>query len=236
MGDGKHAGGRESGAKTVRRAILFELEYVAVAGRQIKFDTMKAALKGTRVDLSLTAFSRYCLHRSAKAGVEALLASAGKSAASAEVLERYQAGIAEAFSDGGLKVDAAYEAILKVVRKHNLRMGVLSSLDAATTEALSRKLDLASHGAVMFTISANDQRAYSGDHWMHLARRVETAPRRCVTICTQSDSCQAALAARMRCIVRPDAYTAFQDFSGADSVTEHITPAVIELVLDVKAE
>ncbi|MDA0578314.1 MAG: hypothetical protein O3B24_09470 [Verrucomicrobia bacterium] len=228
MGDGKHAGGRESSGKTVRRAILFELEHVGVAGRQEKFDALKAALKGLRIELNDTNFSRYCLRRSAKEAVRVLLTALGKEASIREVLERYQSGIASAFANESLKADALFDAVVKAARKHNARLGVLSSLDSATTEIVSKRLGLPALGAIVCTISANDQRAYSGDHWAHVARRVETPARHCVTICTQSDSCRAALAARMRTVVRTDRFTHFQDFSGADVVADVVSAAALD--------
>ena len=232
MGDGKQAAGRDAGAKSQRRAIVLELEHVAVNGRQIKFEALKAALKSVRVELTDPLYSRYCLRRYTKDGIAALLASLDKTAAAADVAEKYTATINEAFADSALKTDPLFETIVKVARKHNARLGVLSSLDSAVTETLAKTLDLAGLGATIFNISAGDQRSYSGDQWMHLARRVETAPRRCVAVCTQADSAHAALAARMRCIVRLDRFNLFQDFSGADVVAESVGAAAIEGLLD----
>ncbi|MCE9616645.1 MAG: hypothetical protein K8T26_20410 [Lentisphaerae bacterium] len=210
--------------------MLFELEHVAVGGRQIKFDLLKAALKTQRVDLSEALFSRYCLHRVPKEGLKALLKSTGKSGF-AEVWERYAAGLVEAFSSPRLKLEPVCEMILKTSRKLNARLGALSSLDAATTETLARQLDLGAHGVVLHLISQEDTRTYSGDHWLHLARKVDTLPRKCLTICTQSDSCRAAIAARLRCVGLPDIYTSFEDFGGADYVGESLTAAVFENLL-----
>lgn len=230
MGDGKQTV-RDASGKGSRRALLFELEHVAVGGRQIKFDLLKAAFKSARVDLTEALYSRFGLHRSTKDGIAALLKSVGKTSAPSEVLERYQSGLTEAFSSTSTKADSQCEAIVKSAVAHQVRLGALTSLDAATGDALVRRLGLSELGIAVFTISQEDTRSYSGDHWLHLARRVETPPRRCIAITTQADSCRAALAARMRCIARPDRFTEFQDFSGADFIGDAISASVFEAVL-----
>lgn len=236
MGDGKDSAGRDADSKATRRAVLFELEHVAVGGRQIKFGLMEAALKSQRVELTPTLFSRYCLPRVPKEGLKALLKAAGKSGALAEVWERYAAGVPEAFGNAKLKLDSGCEAILKVARKHHARLGALTSLDAATTEALIRNLDLGNLGIVLQVISQEDTRTFSGDHWLHLARKVDTLPRKCFAICTQADSCRAAIAARLRCIGLPDTYTVFEDYGGADFVGAALPTGVLDSLLTVNAE
>ena len=54
--------------------------------------------------------------------------------------------------------------------------------------------------------------------WLRLAENMMIPPSRCVAIATSAASCKAAIAAKMRSVVIPDKFTAFQDFGGADVV------------------
>jgi len=60
------------------RAVVFELEYVAVNGRQVMYDTLKRLLHQKDIDLTPVMFSRYVLDAPVAAYVPVLLKQAGR--------------------------------------------------------------------------------------------------------------------------------------------------------------
>jgi beta-phosphoglucomutase-like phosphatase (HAD superfamily) len=54
------------------------------------------------------------------------------------------------------------------------------------------------------------------------------SPGVCVVIATCSMSSKAAVSSGMRCVVIPDKFTAFQDFGGADYVSDELDEAAID--------
>jgi len=211
------------------RAILFELENVAVKGRQIIYDVLKSVLAAKGVELGPLMFSRYCLHLPVKHFFSDLLKSAEKTRLSADkLLAEITEGIKLSLTDGSLKLDSVLEKILKAAADRNVLAGALSYLDGETSRQLMTKLGLADTGVHLHSSSCQDNDSSGADTWLKLATQVSVPSSRCLVLATSSLSCRAALSAGMRCIVIPDTFTSFQDFGGVDYVLGALSEIAVE--------
>ena len=211
------------------RAILFELENVAVKGRQIIYDVLKSVLAAKGVEMGRLMFSRYCICLPVKHFFSDLLASAGKTRLSADkLLAEITEGIKLSLTDGSLKLDSALVKVLKAAAGRNVHAGALSCLDGETSQQLMTKLGLADMGVRLHSSSCRDNNCSGADTWLKLAKHVSIPSSRCLVLATSSSSCKAALSAGMRCIVIPDTFTSFQDFGGADYVLGALSEIAVE--------
>ncbi|MEI6971057.1 MAG: hypothetical protein WCL44_06015, partial [bacterium] len=71
----------------------------------------------------------------------------------------------------------------------------------------------------------------TADAWLKLAKAVAVAPQGCVVITTNQESCMAALSGGMKPVAIPDAFTAFQDFGGADLLVDKFNDEAIEAIV-----
>lgn len=229
MGDVKTASGAAN--QSTGQALLFELEHVAMGGRELTFEAMRSALKSARVDLTEPLFARYCLDLLPAQGAAAVFKALGKGPVPAEVQERLKASLEAAFSDRALRLDSRCAAMVDAASKLSIKLGAVSLLSAPLAESLARTLDLESKGVVVVSAVREHGRLFGGDHWMLTARRVGVPAGRCLAVCTQAASCRAAMMARMHCVAIVDRFTSFQDYGGADHVADVLDPKVIAEML-----
>ena len=217
-----------------KRAVLFELENIAVGGRQIAFDVMKKIMADKGVKLTPFLFSRYCLDRSLKNGVGELLESLGKVRLSKEKLV---ADIIDDMKSALLRESLALAPVMKKLTKRaaeeNVVVGALSCLDRDTARQLVDKLKLSDEIAEVVPCACGERNYPSADAWLKLAKNMSISPGACVVVATCSRSSQSAVSSGMRCLVVPDSFTSFQDFGGADYVLDTLDDAAIDRIFEL---
>ena len=210
-------------------ALLFELENIAVKGRQIIYDVLKSVLADKGIELTPNTFSRYCLCPSVKHFLPALLACAKKTQLSEnKLLREITEGIRLSFTDDTLKLDSGLAKILKTAGEQQIRMGVLSSLDKEMALQLATKLGLVDMRVNVLSYSCEDKNFPRADAWLKLAKNLSVPPPMCLVLATSATACKSALSAGMRCVIVPDKFTAFQDFSGADCIVDTLNDNTVE--------
>lgn len=219
----------ETDQKRLPRAVLFELENVAIKGRQIIYDVLESVLADKSVKLTQLMFSRYCLGSSPKDFLSVLLKSAGKKRLSEKKLcAEITQGIRLSFTDGTLKLESGFKKVLKAAAERNVLVGMLSGFDMETAGQLAAKLGLADIKENLLSYSCEDKNSPTVDAWLKLAKKLSVFPSLCVALTTSAMSCRAALSAGMRCIVIPDKFTDYQDFGGADYIVDALNDTAIE--------
>lgn len=216
------------------RAVLFEMENLAIKGRQLAFDVLKKSLAEKDITLTLNMFSRYCSQPSVKQFLPLMLKSETKAKVSeAKLISEISEAINNAFVSGSFKLDSGVTKLLKAASEQNVVVAALSSLNDETARQLAAKLELIDRGVTLLSYSSQEKNFPSADAWLKLAKRISVAPACCVVIATSSVSCKAALSAGMRSVVVPDQYTAFQDLGGADFVFDDFDERAIDLTLNL---
>lgn len=215
----------------LQRAILLELENVAVKGRQIVYDVLKSVLADKGIDLTSMAFSRYCLYPSVKYFLPALLAAEEKKRLSKDkLLAEITQGITLSLTDDSVKLEAGLADVLKIAKEKKVLVGVLSGLGEKTARQLLAKLGLTDMGVHLLPYSCEDKNFPSADAWLKLAKIMSVLPALCLVIATSATACKAALSAGMRCVVVPDRFTTFQDFGGADHIAEDLDKTTVKTI------
>ena len=216
----------------IPRGVLFELEYVALQGRKIIFDVVKAALKKENIKLSVPMFSRYCVLGSPHDYIPKILDMNGKSAVSADKLAN--AIVSEtknAFTKTTLGQTSSVQDILNVAEKYGSKVGALSVLGLDSAESLAEKLGLQKRGVVVKSLGHSQNGYTPPDAWIRLAKSLEVSLFQCIAIGSHAVSCRSAIAAHMRCIAVPDEFTSHQDFSGSDRILDTLDLNVLDDVI-----
>lgn len=208
---------------TPKKALLFELDNVAVKGRDLVYDVLSGILEEKDVDFSFGMFCQYCLYPPAKNYIPTILTKSGRTRLSEEKLA---AEVSEAvklmFVDGNIKLNSGMMDLIDRAIADGASIGAVSVFDEETTGRITEKLGLDEKGTVTLSNGSEDKHVPSTDAWLKISKSMRVPASCCVVIASSSKACKAALAAGMRCVVLPDKFTAFQDFGGADFVLESL--------------
>ena len=125
------------------------------------------------------------------------------------------------------------EAFLRSALAEGCILGALTTIPDDAARTLAERLGLAALDVHVVSFPADSRAFPGGDVWLKAAKAVGCRARRTVAVAGSGSSCRSALAAGMRCIAVPDAFSSFQDFGGADAVVERIADVDLPSVLPV---
>lgn len=199
--------------------LLFDLEDIALNGRQAAFDVLKQ-----RFGQKFTAatFIQYCLKQHPGQFLPALVETLGEGkSADGNPVDVY-------FEAVGKKLLAASKpapALIKIIelgKDLDVSAVAVSGLPRATAEELMEKSGLTSLGVRLFTFDGADRLFPTPDVWLKTAKGVLQKPHRCAVLGGSARVCKSALSADMRCIAATDEYTSFQDYGGVAFVLDKL--------------
>ncbi len=215
------------------RAVLFELETVAVNGRKTLYDTVRRALKDEKSDLTPVDYSRYFMDRPLAEGLERYVGARELNVPVAQLSKRIDADIAAWASGGRLKLNPALSAWLERRQPSQVRMGALCGLGGSVTEALSAALGLKDKSDDCLFLAMEGGRSPTADAWLKLAKQLKVIPPLCVVLASGMKSVKSAIAAGMHCVAIEDSFNAFQDFSGADYIVDELDADILDKALEL---
>ena len=209
------------------RALFFELENVAFPGHEVEFKTLSAALKQKKITLSIPLYSRYCVSVPPGAYMAGLMAACSKDGAAVDKLASdVSSKLATALA--GATPNAAVAESLKAALANGVKLGAVSGLEPAAAKKLIEKLGLSETDVVLHAGDGNSDTSSNGPEvWSHRARSLKVSPRACVLIGSHARVCRAAIAAQMQCVALTNSYTEYEDFGGADHVTDELDASVV---------
>lgn len=228
------AGHKEQAASSM--VLLFELENLALAGRKRLYDLLKKHLAAAGVQVTPALFSRYGLGPTPEQSVAGLIEGlgAGKIDAAkigAEVNEAYVADL-----QSKVEINTAVVKLVQAALKKGFAVGAVSALPEEQALVVLQRLDL--NGDVKLGAHKPVEPLYPrADTWIKLLKSTCKTSVPAVAIVSSSSSGKAALAAGLRCVVLPDEFTGYQDFSGADIIVDSaadLSPSEVFATLGAK--
>lgn len=216
-----------------REVLFFELEYVAVNGRQLMFDTLKQVMKSKEIDVTSTLFSRYGLTPRPGKAIQAMIESTGRNLTTGDQLaEQAENILAKAFAEKAVLIKEL-PALIKAAQERNIQVVALSAWPETVAKELMKKTGLADLGVDLVAMDSTDPIFPRADHWLRILKQrgQENVP--LITIVSSRAACKGALTAGATCIVLPDAYTAFEDFTGAKAILDTLGDMSAKELLDL---
>ena len=205
-----------------RYALLFELESVAVNGRQAAFEVLRSILSDHNVDFTEVHYSRYCLAPAPELYLATLLEALGcKKLNAQKLVDEVNNGIRVQLSSSEAVLNPLVDALLRIAEERGVQTGALTCLPGNAGRTIAGKLGLSKRGVALYPQAAEADPSFPrADTWLKVAKEMGKSPRQCVVLASTMESCKTALSAGMQCVALPDRFTAFQDFGGAQRVLE----------------
>lgn len=203
-------------------ALIFELEYVAARARAVEFESIKSAIKSKGVELTPVLFSRSGmspLHRSA---ITDVLTLAGKKS---DAIEKAVTEVDKTVADycqNKAELDAGLEKLIKATQKRGIPVLTFTALPQDLAKKLMTKLGLDELGVQLIVPEDIKPTFPRADNWLKMLKQCDMERVTLVAVVSSQVACKGALTAGAACIVVPDEYTAFQDFSGAKMVLDSL--------------
>lgn len=216
-----------------RYAVLFELEGIAGSGRQATYHVLKSILGEQGHEVLPAHISRFCLRPSPDQYMADLLEAVGANRQSAgKLIEDARSGIAMQLSSKTTSLSDPIRNLLQATRDAGAPLAALTALSKATAEALMESLGLNDLGVQLFSVENPEEGHFPrADSWLKVAKALDRSPFDCGVIASTHDACKSALSAGMRCVALPDAFTSFEDFSGANAIVDDLDAVKAEDVL-----
>ena len=213
--------GAATEGSTSQFVLLFELEGAAVDGRSKLYDSAKSVFQKAGIKLSDREFARYCTHGSTAGIVHKLVEELGKGKLNDSSAETILAHYHDSLKDGSVHVHPIFTRILKETGKRGMSATAISVLPEEIAQAILDKSGMTAQGVVLHAFPETERHFPRVDCWMKVCRQVTKSPRTSIAIAGSRDSGKSALSSGMRCVIVPDNFTSYQDFSGADAVLDN---------------
>jgi beta-phosphoglucomutase-like phosphatase (HAD superfamily) len=214
-------------------ALIFELEYVAAKKRAVEFESIKSAVKTKGVELTPILFSRSGMSPLHRAAITDILTRAGKKS---DAIEKAVAEVDKTVTDyceNKAELDKGLEKLIKATQDRGIPVIAFTALPADVANKLMAKLGLDALGVELIIpdeVKATFPRA---DNWLKMLKQCDKEDVTLVAVVSSQVACKGALTAGAACIVVPDEYTAFQDFSGAKMVLDSLSDSKPQEILDL---
>jgi beta-phosphoglucomutase-like phosphatase (HAD superfamily) len=205
---------------TSQFVLLFELEGAAVDGRTKLFEAAKSVFQKSGVKLNDRQFARYCTHGAVPGIVRKLVDELGDGKLNDNAAETIIENYHDSMKGGPVHIHPLFTSIIKETNKRGIQATAISILPEEVATSIIEKSGLASQGVSVHSFAETERHFPRVDCWMKVCRQVTKSPRTCIAIAGSRDSGKSALSSGMRCIVVPDQFTSFQDFSGVDAVMD----------------
>jgi len=199
--------------------LLFELEDIALQGRQAAFEVLKQRF-GQK--LTPAVFTEHCLHLHPAQFLAALVEAFGEGKSpDGNPVEAYKDAVGRKLLASCKPVPALVK-IIELGKELDVSAVAVSSLPRATAEELMDKSGLSGLGVRLFTFDSPDRPFPTPDVWLKTAKGIGQKAHRCAVLGASSRVCKTALSADMRCIAATDEYTACADFGGVANVLDKL--------------
>lgn len=216
-----------------QQAILFELENIAINGRDIIFGVIEKVMGSKGVKVLPFTYSRFALNVPLSKFVDTMLQAENKRISEDKLVSDISEKIIKAMLEKSVKADEGLKLVIQRAKEKNIAVGTLSAFKEDHAKELLERIGLKDLGENLLCSHHPERPHLSADAWLKLAKNMAVQPSACLAIVSCKASCKAALTAGMRCVVRPDSFTSFQDFGGADHVIGELNSEVVDIMFEL---
>lgn len=206
----------------VRELFFFELEWIAVPGRQAMFEAVRDVLKPKGIDVTPVMFSRYGLAARPASAVQALIEASGKNLTTGDQLADKAEQALDVFFDQQAELNPALPPIIKEALERRIQPVAISAFSEKKAGALMKRLGLDEMGVELEAFNEKEPLFPRADHWLRMLKNREQDELPGMAAVSSRTACKGALTAGLACVAVPDELTAFEDVSGARIVLDRL--------------
>ncbi len=214
-----------------KRALVMELETVAVPTRRLVFETLRSLLSEEGIPFDETGMLRHGLH-SVPARIAAELAAAYglKPAVQKSLGDRVAKALMDHFASPAAVLRLGLDRVLSTARGHGAAIGLISWQPEPAAAALVSRVGLDQSQPLLLCFPQPDHEFPGADNWLRLLKAMGRQPQDAVALCDSRAGCRSALTAGLRVVAVPDEFTLHQDFGGADALVHHAEDVTAEML------
>ena len=213
--------------------LILELDYIAVSLRQVEFEAIKRGIEPKGIELTQAAFCRSAMASDHRTAVTDILKAAGNKADAIEKAVGEVDRSVKDFCERTAELNKGVGAMIKAAQRRGVHVAVYSALDDDIALALMDKLGLSELGVELIIPEESSAYFPKADDWLKLLKQSGHEKKTLVAVVSSQVACKGALTAGAACIVVPDTYTAFQDFTGAMFVLDELSNEKPDHILDL---
>ena len=214
-------------------ALIFELEYVATKKRAAEFNALQIALKTKNVELTKVAFCQSKMSPLSRAAIKDLLTRVGKKSDNIEKAVTSVDKAVAAYCENEAELDLGLTKLIKATLKMGIPVLTFSALPEAIAQNLMEKLGLTKMGVELIIPDEVKDSFPRADSWLKILKKCDKEDATLVAVVSSQIACRGGLTAGAACVVVPDEYTVFQDFSGAKLVLDSLSDMRPKEILDL---
>lgn len=214
-------------------ALIFELEYVAAKTRAVEFASIKSAVGTKGLELTSVMFSRSGMSPLHRQAVTDVLKQAGKKADAIEKAVTEVNKTVANYCENEAELDVGLAKLIKATQKRDIPVITFTALPEDVAKKLMVKLGLDVLGVELVIPEEVKGSFPRADDWLKMLKQCDKESATLVAIVSSQVACKGALTAGAACIVVPDEYTVFQDFSGAKMVLDALSDEKPNKILDM---
>jgi beta-phosphoglucomutase-like phosphatase (HAD superfamily) len=219
--------------KRATHALIFELEYIAAGKRQVEFTAIQSALKAKSVEVTPVSFARAGLSPLPRAAITQILLDAGKKA---DAIEKAVAAVEKEISsycENDAELDKGLEKLIKEAQQRDIPVLAFTALPEEDALKLMKKLGLDEMGVELIIPDEVKESFPRADSWLKMLKKCDKEDATLVAVVSSQTACKGALTAGAACIVVPDDFTQYQDFSGSKMVLDSLEDSKPAEMLDL---
>jgi beta-phosphoglucomutase-like phosphatase (HAD superfamily) len=214
-------------------ALFFELEFVAIPGRTVAYEGLKSAMATKNVELTPVMYSRSGMSPLSRSAVIEVLKLEGKKYDAIEKAVAEVDNAIKSYCENDAVLDAGLEKLIKATREKGIPVLTFTTLPEEVAVKLMKKLGLTDMGVELLIPDEVKSSFPRADSWLKMLKKCDKEDATLVAVVSSQTACKGALTAGAACIVVPDQFTAFQDFSGAKMVLESLSDVKPKEILDL---
>ena len=214
-------------------ALIFELEYVAARKRDVEFAAIRDAVSSKGVELTPVSFARSGMSPLSRAAITQVLTEAGKKS---DAIEKAVAAVDKAvtaYCESGAELDKGLAKLIKAVQQRDIPVLTFTALPEETAKALMARLGLDELGVELILPDEVKDSFPRADSWLKMLKKCDKEDATLVAVVSSQVACKGALTAGAACVVVPDEFTGYQDFSGAKMVLDSLEDVKPDELLDL---
>lgn len=223
----------EAKQTSTTHALIFELEYIAAKTRAVEFASIQSAAKTKGVELSPVAYSRSSMSPLHRAAMTDVLKRAGKKADAIEKAVNEVDKTVANYCENEAELDAGLAKLIKATQSRGIPVIAFTALPVELAKKLMTRLGLDALGVELLIPEEVKDSFPRADDWLKMLKQCNKEHATLVAVVSSQVACKGALTAGAACIVVPDEYTVFQDFSGAKMVLESLEDEKPNTILDL---
>ena len=212
--------------------LLIDLDYVAVNLRKVEFEAIQRGLEPKGISVNKAIFSKSSMSPNYRFTITEILKSFGKKADAIEkAVTEVKKSVINYFENNNTLNDGIKE-IIKSAKDRNVEVKFYSTMEQSLVDKLFVNLELDKSDIDVIIPSEINDIFPKADDWLKMLKQANIEDKTIVAIVSSQLACKGALTAGASCVVVPDEYTEFQDFSGSMFILDNLSSEKPDTILD----